>query len=145
MPSTFNMSDTIDCALEKGLPLFGVCLGLQGIVEYFGGTLQELPYPMHGKPSRVEHCGSKLFENINSSFIAGRYHSLAADAVPECLAVTARTEEGMVMAVEHATLPIYGVQFHPESIMTLADKAGHQLTVNVVNQVLDFNHQNVKA
>ncbi len=134
-PGHFAMNDTIDAVLSKSIPLFGVCLGLQGLVEYFGGSLQELDYPMHGKQSAVSHDGSEIFAGIESPFAAGRYHSLVAKTVPECLGVTAQTEDGKVMAIQHETLPIYAVQFHPESIMSLSNAAGHTLIRNVVKMV----------
>lgn len=134
-PHAFAMHSTIEIALEKALPIFGVCLGLQGIVEYFGGTLKQLDYPMHGKPSTIEHEGTALFADIDSTFMAGRYHSLVADVVPDCLRVTAQTADGRVMAVEHKELPITAVQFHPESIMTLGNRAGYQLIANVIESI----------
>jgi anthranilate synthase len=129
-PATFCMAETIALALERNLPVFGVCLGLQGLVEYFGGSLGTLSHPMHGKSSPVNHEGGVLFQGIDRKFNAGRYHSLAAEQVPDCLRVTARTDDGCVMAVEHASLPIYAVQFHPESIMSLEGSMGHRLIYN---------------
>lgn len=129
------MDETIGHALQKDIPIFGVCLGLQGIVEYFGGELTELAYPMHGKSSQIKHSGSALFAGIAEDFTAGRYHSLIAKTVPDCLRVTATTADGCVMAVEHATLPIQAVQFHPESIMSLENQTGHRLILNVVKSV----------
>ncbi len=134
-PDRFTMKATIDSALAKAIPLFGVCLGLQGLVEYFGGDLEELRYPMHGKQSLIIHDGSEIFAGIASKFSAGRYHSLVANNVPDCLKVTARTEDGQVMAVQHDSLPIHAVQFHPESIMSLENQAGHKLVQNVVKIV----------
>ncbi|MFK7864211.1 MAG: anthranilate synthase component I [Pseudohongiellaceae bacterium] len=131
-PSRFNINATLALAVERQLPVFGVCLGLQGIVEYFGGELCELDYPMHGKASPVFHSATTLFEGIHSPFVAGRYHSLVAKKIPDCLTVTAQTEDGQVMAVEHNELPIQAVQFHPESIMTLGETAGITLIQNVV-------------
>lgn len=135
-PSHFAMQETIAAALKKSLPIFGVCLGLQGLVEYFGGELKELGYPMHGKQSAVTHDGSALFAGLEETFAAGRYHSLVAKTVPDCLEVTARTEDGEVMAIQHRTLPIQAVQFHPESIMSLNDGAGHALVRNMVSLVI---------
>jgi len=135
VPSHFNMHATIEAALKRSIPLFGVCLGLQGLIEYYGGELQELDYPMHGKQSTVSHDGSDLFAGIEETFNAGRYHSLVAKTVPQCLRVTARTEDGKVMAVQHASLPIHAVQFHPESIMSLQNSAGHTLIRNLVKLV----------
>lgn len=129
-PATFCMAETIALALERNLPVFGVCLGLQGLVEYFDGSLGTLSHPMHGKSSPVNHEGGVLFQGIDSKFNAGRYHSLAAEQVPDCLRVTARTDDGCVMAVEHASLPVYAVQFHPESIMSLEGSMGHRLIHN---------------
>ena len=134
-PAHFNMQATIELALSKSIPLFGVCLGLQGIVEYFGGDLEELDYPMHGKQSLISHDGSELFTGIAREFCAGRYHSLVAKTVPSCLNVSAKTEDGKVMAVQHSSLPILAVQFHPESIMSLHNEAGHRLIRNVVKLV----------
>lgn len=137
-PQHFAMNDTIKLILEKQIPIFGVCLGLQGIVEYFGGALQQLAYPMHGKPSLISHTGSVMFAGIEGEFTAGRYHSLVAATVPECLLVTARTADGNVMAVEHVSLPISAVQFHPESIMSLQNQAGRRLIRNVVVNVVEL-------
>jgi anthranilate synthase len=135
-PSHFSMHKTIEAVLAKSIPIFGVCLGLQGLVEYFGGDLQELGYPMHGKQSAVIHDGSELFLGIESPFDTGRYHSLVAKTVPDCLKVTARTEDGNVMAIAHSLLPIQAVQFHPESIMSLENAAGHKLIRNAVRSVV---------
>ena len=134
-PKHFSMNETIEAALAKSIPIFGVCLGLQGLVEYFGGELQELGYPMHGKQSDVSHDESEIFTGVASPFAAGRYHSLVAKTVPECLTVTAKTEDGSVMAIQHASLPIQAVQFHPESIMSLRNAGGHTLIRNVVKLV----------
>lgn len=97
--------------------LFGVCLGHQAIAEAFGGTVSRVA-PVHGKPSPVEVKASKLFEGLPPVLRVARYHSLAATKLPACLHETARTPDGVNMALEHATLPVYGVQFHPESILT---------------------------
>lgn len=131
-PGQFQMEETIDLALDRGIPLFGVCLGLQGLVEYFGGSLETLDYPMHGKPSPVHHSDSAMFAGLDQDFTAGRYHSLVAANLPDCLEQTAQTKDGKVMAVEHKTLPVRAVQFHPESIMSLGKGAGHRLVGNVV-------------
>lgn len=137
-PSDFDINATLELALNKQLPVFGVCLGLQGIVEYFGGGLATMDYPMHGKSSPVSHSKTALFDGIESPFTAGRYHSLEAAIVPACLRITARTEDGRVMAVEHKDLPIQAVQFHPESIMTLGDGAGAKLIENAVSEIRRF-------
>ena len=137
-PSDFDVALAIDVALERALPVFGVCLGLQGIVEYFGGTLGELPYPMHGKESRVIVRGGELFEGFPPSFTVGRYHSLYAERerLPLDLSVTAESDDGIVMAVEHRTLPVAAVQFHPESIMTLKDRIGLRLIGNLFRKLV---------
>ncbi|MYR47124.1 anthranilate synthase component I [Streptomyces sp. SID5910] len=135
-PADFGMSALLDGVLVRGLPVFGVCLGLQGIVEHFGGTLGTLPWPVHGKPSTVEVAGDggTVFRNMPARFRAGRYHSLYADTatLPPDLLVTARTADGTVMGVEHRALPVAAVQFHPESIMTAGEGAGQTLIANAV-------------
>ena len=102
---------------QDRIPIFGVCLGHQAIVEYFGGTISHAPKVMHGKASRVIHNGKEIFEGLENPLQAGRYHSLCAVKVPDCLEVTA-TYDDIVMAVKHKQKPIFGVQFHPESILT---------------------------
>ncbi|MBU1261067.1 MAG: aminodeoxychorismate/anthranilate synthase component II [Planctomycetes bacterium] len=99
------------------LPIFGVCLGHQAIVEYFGGTVSHAPIVCHGKASKVTHNGKGIFESVENPLQAGRYHSLCAVEVPDCLEVTAQYED-IVMGVQHKQKPIFGVQFHPESILT---------------------------
>jgi anthranilate synthase len=133
-PSDFDVSGTIDALVRRGVPVFGVCLGLQGMVEHFGGTLGVLDPPVHGKATRIRVLGGRLFEGLPTEFTAGRYHSLFAirDRLPAALRVTAETEDGVVMAIEHATLPLAAVQFHPESIMTLGEDVGLRLLANVM-------------
>jgi anthranilate synthase/aminodeoxychorismate synthase-like glutamine amidotransferase len=106
--------------LHGELPMLGVCLGHQTIVQAFGGVIVQAAEPMHGRSSAVLHDGRGIFAGLPSPLIAGRYHSLMADAasLPACLRVAARTTDGTIMAVEHQSLPIVGVQFHPESILT---------------------------
>ena len=99
------------------LPILGVCLGHQCIVQYFGGKVSHAPVVMHGKPSRITHLGKGIFQDLENPLQAGRYHSLCAVALPDCLEQTAEFE-GVVMGVQHRTLPIFGVQFHPESVLT---------------------------
>ncbi len=102
------------------IPVLGVCLGHQCIVEHFGGEIVAAGMLMHGKTSRVDHDGETLYRTLPNPFNAGRYHSLAAhrEQIPDVLQVTARTEEGEIMGVRHKVLPVEGVQFHPESILT---------------------------
>ncbi len=143
-PDDFAVRETLELCLQRQLPVFGVCLGLQGIVEYFGGQLDVLDYPVHGKPSQVHHEGGRLFSGIAPQFTAGRYHSLHASAVPDCLRVTARSQSsgadtpGIVMAVEHRELPVSAVQFHPESILSMQGGSGHTLIRNVVQYALSL-------
>jgi anthranilate synthase len=133
-PGDFDVSGTLAAALERRLPVFGVCLGLQGLVEHFGGELGVLASPMHGKASPIHVLGGAIFEGLPPEFTAGRYHSLYArrDTLPTDLRVTAETADGVVMAVEHTALPLAAVQFHPESIMSLGDDIGIRLIRNVV-------------
>ena len=136
-PADFQMSRTLSTVLDLGIPVFGVCLGLQGIVEHFGGELGILPEAMHGKSSEIRTLGGTLLEGLPETFEAGRYHSLYAkkDTMPEELVVTAESSDGVVMAIEHAILPIGAVQFHPESIMTLKLDAGSRLIRNVLSRL----------
>jgi anthranilate synthase component 2 len=110
-------------------PILGVCLGHQAIAQAFGGRIVPAPQIMHGKVSEIEHAGDDLFRGLPSPFLATRYHSLVAEpaSLPACLEVTARTKDGVIMAVRHRELPIHGVQFHPESIETAH---GHRLLEN---------------
>jgi anthranilate synthase/aminodeoxychorismate synthase-like glutamine amidotransferase len=119
--------EVVDYFKDK-LPIFGVCLGHQVIVQYFGGKIGHAPEPMHGKPSRISHNEKGLFAGIENPLQAGRYHSLMATQLPDCLEKTADFE-GIVMAVQHRELPIFGVQFHPESILT---PAGGKVIANVL-------------
>ena len=107
-------------AFAGHMPIFGVCLGHQALVEVFGGRVVRASRLMHGKVSPVQHDGKGVFSGMAQNFQAGRYHSLIAEpsSVPEVLEVTARTDQGEIMGVRHRTLPIEGVQFHPESVLT---------------------------
>ena len=110
----------IGYAREHGIPLFGVCLGHQAIAEALGGIVTHADELMHGKTSAVTHVESELFDGVPNPFTATRYHSLAVvdGTVPDSLRVTARTSGGVIMALEHVSEPLWGVQFHPESVLT---------------------------
>src|SRR4030081_690183 len=131
-PEDFGISKTIGAALDNNLPIFGVCLGVQAIGEYFGGQLGPLVQPAHGRPSRVQVRGGRLMGNLPNEVVIGRYHSLYVerDSMPDVLSVTASTEDGVAMAIEHKTLPVGGVQFHPESLMSLGDEVGLRIVEN---------------
>ncbi len=151
-PEQFGVPNLVGRLVELKIPVFGVCLGHQGIGQHFGATLSQLPVPHHGKCSRVSclststkgvsHNGTWLFDGVDSEFEAGRYHSLylVNDTVPEDLEVVASTEwddgsgkiEVIPMAVAHRKFPVAGVQFHPESLMTLKGRAGHMILRNVL-------------
>jgi anthranilate synthase len=131
-PEDFGIARTIDTALEKKLPVFGVCLGVQAIGEYFGGELGQLTQPAHGRPSKIQVRGGRLMQNLPNEIVIGRYHSLFVEAgsMPDVLTVTATTEDGVAMAIEHKTLPVGGVQFHPESLMSLGGDVGLRIVEN---------------
>jgi anthranilate synthase/aminodeoxychorismate synthase-like glutamine amidotransferase len=105
--------------LAPTTPTLGVCLGHQAIVEAFGGEIAQAKRLLHGKPSEIEHDGRGIFSGLPQGFSAGRYHSLAATRIPDELEVSAHSEDGEVMGVRHRTLRVDGVQFHPESVLTL--------------------------
>ncbi|MFL2987392.1 MAG: anthranilate synthase component I [Candidatus Poriferisodalaceae bacterium] len=139
-PSDFAISNTIEAALALDIPIFGVCLGLQAVVEFFGGELGQLETPMHGKASPIRVVGGRLFTGLPTEFRAGRYHSLYArkDTVPASLEVTATSaDDDVVMAIEHKSLPINAVQFHPESIMSFDDEIGLRLVRNAIGNLTD--------
>lgn len=118
----------VTAAAARGIPLLGVCLGHQAIAAAFGGRILRAPTPVHGKPSRISHGGGDIFEGLPDPFIAGRYHSLVADLpAGGPLRATAHSEDGVLMALCHEELPVYGVQFHPESVLT---EHGHALLAN---------------
>jgi len=119
-------------------PILGVCLGHQAIGQAFGGTVKRAPAPMHGKVSRISHNARGLFRGLNGPFKATRYHSLIIEreGAPEALEVNAESDDGLIMAVAHRTLPIYGVQFHPESIES---EHGHAVLRNFLDLASAFN------
>ena len=124
-PSDFGLSNSIELLTKHKIPGFGVCLGLQGMVEHFGGKLGILDYPMHGKPSTISLTNegkveNSIFVGIPPKFEVARYHSLHGkkNSIPDCLDITALSEDNIVMGIQHKTLPFAAVQFHPESILT---------------------------
>jgi anthranilate synthase/aminodeoxychorismate synthase-like glutamine amidotransferase len=119
-PKEAGISTDVVRRLGARIPVLGVCLGHQCIGAAYGGEIVRAARPMHGKPSRIHHSGEGLFSGLPNPFIATRYHSLviAPDSVPRSLAVTATSEDGEIMAVQHLEYPVYGVQFHPESVLT---------------------------
>jgi para-aminobenzoate synthetase component II len=121
--------DMVRWCAKEAKPMLGVCLGHQALGEVFGGTVTHAPELMHGKTSLVRHDGEGVLEGLPAPFTATRYHSLAvvAETVPAELAVTGTTDSGVVMALQHRELPLYGVQFHPESVLT---EGGHRLLAN---------------
>jgi anthranilate synthase len=133
-PEDFGVPALVRKLADRGTPTFGVCLGLQGIVEAFGGRLDVLSYPMHGKGSEVNHKNCGVFRNLPSPFRVGRYHSLYAnrETFPPALEITAESEDGIIMGVRHRELPIEAVQFHPESILTLEMNNGLRLIENMI-------------
>lgn len=124
-----NMMKIID-RYHKKYPMFGVCLGQEALIEYFGGSLKFVE-PMHGKNSKIEHDGKTIFQGLDKGFLAGRYHSLCADKVSDDFEISAKTGD-LVMAVRHKNLPIESVQFHPESVLTMENRNGFRLIENVV-------------
>ena len=133
-PDKAGVSLELVRAASEICPILGVCLGHQTIAQAFGGRIIRAPNIMHGKTSPILHDQTGVFADIPSPFTATRYHSLIAEAesLPDCLEVTARTEDGVIMGLSHRTLPVHGVQFHPESIET---KHGHRLLQNFLNVI----------
>ncbi len=125
-------------AVSGKIPILGVCLGHQAIGDAFGGRVVRAPAPVHGKLSEIRHAGAGIFRGINSPFQATRYHSLVVEraSLPDELTVTAETNDGLVMGLAHARLPVHGVQFHPESI---ASEQGHLLLKNFLDIAASWN------
>lgn len=126
--------DVIKMAGEKDVPLFGVCLGLQCMGQIYGGKIVRAPAPMHGKTSDIKHGGKSVFKDLPSPFEATRYHSLIVEkqSLPDCLDITAETDDDIIMGLQHKEKPIHGVQFHPESIAT---KHGHDMLKNFLDLI----------
>ncbi|MDD4736199.1 MAG: aminodeoxychorismate/anthranilate synthase component II [Kiritimatiellae bacterium] len=133
-PSEAGISVALIQALEGRVPLLGICLGMQSIGQAYGGKIIHAGRIMHGKVSEVTHDGEGFFAGVKSPLKATRYHSLAIEreSLPECLRVTATSEDGEIMGVRHVSLPVEGVQFHPESVLTTS---GKRLMKNFVKQV----------
>ncbi|KRB50805.1 anthranilate synthase [Rhizobium sp. Root708] len=134
-PKDFDCKATIKKARARNLPIFGVCLGLQALAEAYGGELRHLALPMHGKPSRIRVLEPGIvFSGLGKEVTVGRYHSIFADpaTLPRDFIITAESEDGTIMGIEHEKEPIAAVQFHPESIMTLGGDAGMRMIENVV-------------
>jgi anthranilate synthase component 2 len=125
-------------AAGDDVPLFGVCLGHQAIGDAYGGEVIRAPIPIHGKLSEIKHQGQTIFRGINGPFQATRYHSLVVkrETMPEALAVTAETDDGLVMGLSHRTRPVHGVQFHPESILS---EHGHLILKNFLDLAKAWN------
>ena len=119
-PDDAGVSLDMIAAFERRIPVLGVCLGHQSLVQHYGGRIVSAARLMHGKTSMIQHDGKVLFEGLSQPCEVGRYHSLAAerDNIPAVLEVTARTDDGEIMGVRHRELPVEGVQFHPESVLT---------------------------
>jgi len=131
-------------AAGETIPIFGVCLGMQSIAQAFGGAIVRADTLMHGKVSDIANDGTGVFEGLPANFQAARYHSLVVspDSIPDCIRVTAKDANGVVMALAHETLPIHGVQFHPESI---ASEQGHALLRNFLNLSKRWRESRVAA
>jgi anthranilate synthase/aminodeoxychorismate synthase-like glutamine amidotransferase len=128
-PNEAGICVDLIAAAAGRMPILGVCLGHQAIGQAFGGEVVRAPVPMHGKLSAIHHDGTDVFSGVPSPFAATRYHSLVVkrETMPEVLVETARTDDGLVMGLRHRTLPVFGVQFHPESI---ASEHGHRILGN---------------
>lgn len=124
--------DMVHACAERELPLLGVCLGHEAIGQAMGGKVVRAPEPMHGKLSAIKHNGSGVFADLESPFRSTRYHSLVIerDSMPDCLEISAETDDGVIMGLAHRSLPLHGVQFHPESI---ASENGHKLLKNFLS------------
>ncbi len=124
--------DMVHACAERKIPLLGVCLGHEAIGQAMGGKVVRAPEPMHGKLSAINHNGSGVFADLASPFRSTRYHSLVIerDSMPDCLEISAETDDGVIMGLAHRSLPLHGVQFHPESI---ASENGHKLLKNFLS------------
>jgi anthranilate synthase len=140
LPKDLGLPTLIQGLAEKGMPMFGVCLGLQGMVEAFGGSLKQLKVPHQGKQWTLQHKGENFLKGIAPEANVAAYHAWVADIVPPCFNVIARNEQGDVMAIAHQDKPIFGVQFHPESILTLENGAGLSMIAGVIKGMIGSSH-----
>ncbi len=131
VPADAGVTEQVVQYFHKTIPILGVCLGHQAIGEVFGGRIVRAPTLMHGKVSQIFHDGKTIFAGLPQGFLATRYHSLMVTEIPTCLEITAETKEGVVMGLRHREFPTEGIQFHPESIMTVA---GRNLLRNFVKK-----------
>jgi anthranilate synthase/aminodeoxychorismate synthase-like glutamine amidotransferase len=130
-PQDAGISEKVVQFFHKSIPILGVCLGHQAIGEVFGGKIVRAPTLMHGKTSAILHDSKTVFKGLPQGFPATRYHSLVVTDIPACLEVSAQTAEGVVMGLRHRDYPVEGIQFHPESIMTVV---GKQLLANFMER-----------
>lgn len=139
-PDTAGICLKLIEAYAPTTPILGVCLGHQALGQAFGGNVIRAPELMHGKTSKISHTGKGLFRGLNSGFEATRYHSLIVkpETLPDTVEVTAKTDDGLIMGMQHRRYPSHGVQFHPESI---ASENGHALLQNFLNLARDFNNK----
>lgn len=132
-----NLMQMIERSVGR-YPIFGVCLGLEALVEFFGGSLRFVT-PVHGKSSPIHHDGNTIFSELDQDFLGGRYHSLVTDRLPDCFEISASTkgmgsEGDLIMGIRHKTLPIEAVQFHPESVLTMKRGNGMKMIENVIRK-----------
>jgi anthranilate synthase component 2 len=125
--------DVIKLCAERSIPLYGICLGMQAIGAYFGGDIIRAPKPIHGKTERITTTNHAMFKDVDPELNIVRYHSLIVDrdTLPDCLDITAENKGGLIMALAHKNLPLWGVQYHPESI---ASEFGHQMLKNFITE-----------
>lgn len=133
-PDDSGITLSVIAAYSGVIPIFGVCLGHQAIGQAFGGKVVRAKELMHGKTSQIYHKGVGIFADLPSPLIATRYHSLVVEpeSLPQCLTVTANTRDGVIMGIQHKTLPVYGVQFHPESFLTVSGRPMLQNFLNLI-------------
>ncbi len=131
-----NYLEIIDKFKNK-IPIFGICLGFQAIMQYFGEKVKPLKQTIHGAATEIKHDKKGIFKNIKQNEKFARYHSLGVLNTPECFIQTAACSTNIIMAAKHKTLPIEGIQFHPESILSMQNNAGEKLIQNIVNKYLN--------